>query len=121
MDKRSISLHRLVWMLLQFRLASASPSLSRSWRSMADESGSSRLQARVRHLLYGALHSCRISKGNASFNVEDQEDLRGVLRDPPIGLGYRFLEAGDGEAGVDLRLVARCLVPVELRYPYVHE
>jgi len=32
--------------------------------------------------------------------VEDQEDLRGVLRDLLIGSGYTVLEAGDGEAGV---------------------
>jgi two-component system, cell cycle response regulator DivK len=32
--------------------------------------------------------------------VEDQEDLRGVLRDLLTGSGYGVLEAGDGEAGV---------------------
>jgi len=32
--------------------------------------------------------------------VEDQKDLRGVLRDPPTGSGYAVIEAGDGEAGV---------------------
>ena len=32
--------------------------------------------------------------------VEDQEDLRGVLRDLLTGSGYETLEAGDGEAGV---------------------
>lgn len=32
--------------------------------------------------------------------VEDQEDLRGVLRDLLIGSGYTVIEAGDGEAGV---------------------
>jgi two-component system cell cycle response regulator DivK len=32
--------------------------------------------------------------------VEDQEDLRGVLRDLLTGSGYTVLEAGDGEAGV---------------------
>jgi two-component system cell cycle response regulator DivK len=32
--------------------------------------------------------------------VEDQEDLRGVLRDLLTGSGYVVIEAGDGEAGV---------------------
>src|SRR5262245_49302339 len=32
--------------------------------------------------------------------VDDQEDLRGVLRDLLSGSGYSVLEAGDGEAGV---------------------
>jgi two-component system cell cycle response regulator DivK len=32
--------------------------------------------------------------------VEDQEDLRGVLRDLLAGSGYSVIEAGDGEAGV---------------------
>ena len=32
--------------------------------------------------------------------VEDQEDLRGVLRDLLTGSGYTVIEAGDGEAGV---------------------
>jgi two-component system cell cycle response regulator DivK len=32
--------------------------------------------------------------------VEDQEDLRGVLRTLLIGSGYEMLEAADGEAGV---------------------
>jgi len=32
--------------------------------------------------------------------VEDQDDLRGVLRDLLTGSGYTVLEAGDGEAGV---------------------
>ena len=32
--------------------------------------------------------------------VEDQEDLRGVLRDLLAGSGYAVIEAGDGEAGV---------------------
>jgi len=31
--------------------------------------------------------------------VEDQEDLRGVLRDLLTGSGYAVIEAGDGEAG----------------------
>jgi two-component system cell cycle response regulator DivK len=32
--------------------------------------------------------------------VEDQEDLRGVLRDLLTGSGFTVIEAGDGEAGV---------------------
>src|SRR5215831_20729465 len=32
--------------------------------------------------------------------VEDQEDLRGVLRDLLTGSGYTVIEAGDGVAGV---------------------
>ncbi len=32
--------------------------------------------------------------------VEDQEDLRGILRDLLTGSGYEMLEAGDGETGV---------------------
>ena len=32
--------------------------------------------------------------------VEDQEDLRGVLRDLLTGSGYTVIEARDGEAGV---------------------
>jgi two-component system, cell cycle response regulator DivK len=32
--------------------------------------------------------------------VEDQEDLRGVLRDLLTGSGYAVIEAGDGKAGV---------------------
>lgn len=33
--------------------------------------------------------------------VEDQEDLRGVLRDLLTGSGYEMLEAADGQAGVE--------------------
>ena len=33
--------------------------------------------------------------------VEDQEDLRGILRDLLTGSGYEMLEAADGQAGVD--------------------
>jgi two-component system, cell cycle response regulator DivK len=32
--------------------------------------------------------------------VEDQEDLRGVLRDLLTGSGYAVLEASDGQAGI---------------------
>ena len=32
--------------------------------------------------------------------VDDQEDLRGVLRDLLVGSGYMVIEAADGEAGV---------------------
>jgi two-component system cell cycle response regulator DivK len=34
--------------------------------------------------------------------VEDQEDLRGILRDLLVSSGYEMLEAGDGRAGVDM-------------------
>jgi len=37
---------------------------------------------------------------STSFVVEDQEDLRGILRDLLTGSGYEMLEAGDGETGV---------------------
>ena len=37
---------------------------------------------------------------NRILVVEDQEDLRGILRDLLTGSGYEMLEAGDGEAGV---------------------
>ena len=33
--------------------------------------------------------------------VEDQEDLRGVLRDLLAGSGYAVIEAADGQAGVE--------------------
>ena len=33
--------------------------------------------------------------------VEDQEDLRGILRDLLASSGYEMLEAADGQAGVD--------------------
>jgi two-component system, cell cycle response regulator DivK len=33
--------------------------------------------------------------------IEDQEDLRGILRDLLTGSGYEMLEAPDGQAGVD--------------------
>ena len=33
--------------------------------------------------------------------VEDQEDLRGILRDLLTSSGYEMLEAADGQAGVD--------------------
>jgi CheY-like chemotaxis protein len=32
--------------------------------------------------------------------IEDQEDLRGVLRDLLTGSGYAVAEAADGQAGV---------------------
>ena len=37
--------------------------------------------------------------------VEDQEDLRGLLRDLLTGSGYDVAEAGDGKAGVAKALV----------------
>jgi two-component system, cell cycle response regulator DivK len=33
--------------------------------------------------------------------VEDQEDLRGVLRDLLAGSGYEMIEARNGRAGAD--------------------
>jgi two-component system cell cycle response regulator DivK len=33
--------------------------------------------------------------------VEDQEDLRGVLRDLLVGSGYAVVEAADGQVGVE--------------------
>jgi two-component system cell cycle response regulator DivK len=38
--------------------------------------------------------------GKRILIVEDQEDLRGVLRDLLTGSGYAVLEAPDGQAGV---------------------
>ena len=38
--------------------------------------------------------------GKRILIVEDQEDLRGVLRDLLTGSGYAVLEARDGQAGV---------------------
>jgi len=37
---------------------------------------------------------------NRILIVEDQEDLRGMLRDLLSGTGYTVIEAADGEAGV---------------------
>src|SRR4029079_11978634 len=34
--------------------------------------------------------------------VEDQEDLRGILRDLLTSSGYEMIEACDGQAGVDM-------------------
>jgi two-component system cell cycle response regulator DivK len=39
--------------------------------------------------------------------VEDQEDLRGVLRTLLSGFGYIVIEAADGEAGVSKALAER--------------
>jgi CheY-like chemotaxis protein len=38
--------------------------------------------------------------GKRVLVVEDQEDLRGVLRDLLTGSGYAVLEALDGQAGI---------------------
>jgi two-component system, cell cycle response regulator DivK len=38
--------------------------------------------------------------GKRILVVEDQEDLRGVLRDLLVGSGYTVLEASDGQAGI---------------------
>jgi two-component system cell cycle response regulator DivK len=53
----------------------------------------------------GASHAHRFPEGGHSmtkriFVVEDQEDLRGVLRDLHTGSGYEMIEAAVGEAGV---------------------
>jgi len=38
--------------------------------------------------------------GKCILVVEDQEDLRGVLRDLLLGSGYAVLEAADGQSGI---------------------
>jgi two-component system, cell cycle response regulator DivK len=38
--------------------------------------------------------------GKRILVVEDQEDLRGVLRDLLLGSGYAVLEAADGQSGI---------------------
>src|SRR5512145_1975998 len=56
------------------------------------------------HGTYGAAGARRAPKGRAMTKrilvVEDQEDLRGVLRTLLTGSGYAMLEAVDGETGV---------------------
>src|SRR5262245_52358993 len=52
--------------------------------------------------------------------VEDQEDLRGVLRDLLTGSGYTVIEAGDGEAGVAKAKSDRPdLVPMDIQMPVI--
>jgi two-component system, cell cycle response regulator DivK len=50
--------------------------------------------------------------------VEDQEDLRGVLRDLLTGSGYEMLEAQDGRAGVDKAKAAKPdLILMDIQMP----
>jgi two-component system cell cycle response regulator DivK len=50
--------------------------------------------------------------------VEDQDDLRGVLRDLLTGSGYAVLEAADGRAGVAMAKAERPdLVLMDIQLP----
>jgi two-component system cell cycle response regulator DivK len=50
--------------------------------------------------------------------VEDQEDLRGVLRDLLTGTGYTVIEAADGQIGVAKALAERPdLVLMDIQLP----
>jgi two-component system, cell cycle response regulator DivK len=50
--------------------------------------------------------------------VEDQEDLRGILRDLLTGSGYVVAEAADGQAGVEMTRSARPdLVLMDIQLP----
>jgi two-component system cell cycle response regulator DivK len=50
--------------------------------------------------------------------VEDQEDLRGVLRDLLTGSGYVVAEAADGQAGVEITRSERPdLVLMDIQLP----
>jgi two-component system cell cycle response regulator DivK len=50
--------------------------------------------------------------------VEDQEDLRGVLRDLLTGSGYAVVEAADGQAGVEITRSERPdLVLMDIQLP----
>ena len=50
--------------------------------------------------------------------VEDQEDLRGILRDLLTGSGYAVLEAPDGQAGVAKALAERPdLILMDIQLP----
>jgi two-component system cell cycle response regulator DivK len=50
--------------------------------------------------------------------VEDQEDLRGVLRDLLTGSGYTVAEAADGQAGVEITRSERPdLVLMDIQLP----
>src|SRR5262245_64685002 len=50
--------------------------------------------------------------------VEDQEDLRGVLRTLLTGSGYEMLEAADGQAGVEkAKAEAPDLILMDIQMP----
>jgi two-component system, cell cycle response regulator DivK len=50
--------------------------------------------------------------------IEDQEDLRGVLRDLLTGSGYAVAEAADGQAGVEITRSERPdLVLMDIQLP----
>ena len=50
--------------------------------------------------------------------VEDQEDLRGILRDLLTGSGYAVAEAADGQAGVEMTRSGRPdLVLMDIQLP----
>jgi len=52
--------------------------------------------------------------------VEDQEDLRGVLRDLLSGTGYTVIEAADGEAGAALAKSERPdLILMDIHMPVI--
>jgi two-component system, cell cycle response regulator DivK len=53
--------------------------------------------------------------------VEDQEDLRGVLRTPLSGSGYIVIEAADGESGVSKALAERPdLILMDIQLPLLN-
>ena len=50
--------------------------------------------------------------------VEDQDDLRGILRDLLTGSGYEMIEAADGKAGVAKALTERPdLILMDIQMP----
>ena len=52
--------------------------------------------------------------------VEDQEDLRGVLRDLLSGTGYTVIEAADGEAGAAMAKSERPdLILMDIHMPVI--
>ena len=53
--------------------------------------------------------------------VEDQEDLRGILRDLLTGSGYAVAEAADGQAGVEMTRSERPdLVLMDIQLPVMN-
>jgi PleD family two-component response regulator len=83
--------------------AQASLSQKRASRCTAVASGSSQRWVRARPSrwrfpLTRPRQRCRMTK--RILIVEDQEDLRGVLRDLLSGFGYEVAEAADGRDGV---------------------